>query len=117
MSFPTSQQRRGVTLIELIVTVAILGVILAVATLSLAGEKRSGAIVRSGARMRTQMLALRSAAVTSGVAQTAALADSNGAMLLATALPDGRLVTDSRQRAIAGSTGAAGRTAGEADAR
>lgn len=88
---PLLKQRPGVTLIELIVTVAILGVVLGITTLSLAGEKRRRTPVPSPS---AKILALRSAAVRSGVAQTAVLNDSNGAILI-TALPDGRVMADS----------------------
>ncbi len=83
-------QRRGMTLIELIVTIAVLSVVLAITTLSLAGEKRPKVVVASvTARVRS----LRSAAIASGIPQTINLDDSTGTILV-TALPDGRVISD-----------------------
>lgn len=83
-------QRRGVTLIELIVTIAVLSVVLAITTLSLAGEKRPTVAITS---VSAQVRALRSGAVASGVPQTATVSASASAILV-TALPDGRVVSD-----------------------
>lgn len=82
--------RRGVTLIELLVTIAILSVILAITTLSLAGEKRPAA---TASPLSVQVRTLRSSAIASGAAKTAALSDTEGVVLV-TALPDGRVVSD-----------------------
>jgi len=84
------KNRRGVTLIELLVTIAILSVVLTIATLSLAGEKHpAGTVLPVSARMH----ALRSKAIESGRPQTAGLSDTGGVVLV-TALPDGRVVSE-----------------------
>jgi prepilin-type N-terminal cleavage/methylation domain-containing protein len=83
-------QRRGVTLIELLVTILILSVVFTITTLSLAGEKHSvGSIPSIPVRIR----ALRSSAIESGTPQTAVLSDTDDAVFV-TALPDGRVVSD-----------------------
>ncbi len=86
----TSSHRTGVTLIELIVTIVIIGVVLAITSLSLAGQKRKDATVAS---VHTRIKALRSSAIHSGSSQTATLSDSAG-VILVTALPDGRVISD-----------------------
>lgn len=84
------RQRYGVTLMELMVTIVILGVVLGITTLSLAGERTpTGTVLSIASRVR----ALRSKAITSGVSQTAVLSDTMGALLV-TALPDGRVISD-----------------------
>jgi prepilin-type N-terminal cleavage/methylation domain-containing protein len=84
------EDRRGVTLIELIMTIVILSVILAITTLSLAGKPRAKVAIAS---VSAQVIALRAAAVTTGIPQTGALTDSTG-IRLGTALPDGRVISD-----------------------
>jgi prepilin-type N-terminal cleavage/methylation domain-containing protein len=84
------KSRRGVTLIELLVTIAILSVVLTITTLSLAGEKRpTGTVLPVSARIR----ALRSKAIEAGKRQTTMLSDTGGTVLI-TALPDGRVVSE-----------------------
>ena len=84
------KSRRGVTLIELLVTIAILSVLLTITTLSLAGEKRpAGTVLPVPARIH----ALRSKAIESGKPQTTVLSDTGGSVLV-TALPDGRVVSE-----------------------
>ncbi len=83
-------QRRGVTLIELMVAIAVLSIMLAIATLTLAGEKHPKVAVASVA---AHIRSLRAAAIASGVPQTTNLGDSTG-MRLVTALPDGRVISD-----------------------
>jgi prepilin-type N-terminal cleavage/methylation domain-containing protein len=84
------KNRRGVTLIELLVTISILSVVLAITTLSLAGEKHpAGTVLPVSARI----YALRSKAIESGRPQTTELSDT-GVVVLVTALPDGRVVSE-----------------------
>jgi prepilin-type N-terminal cleavage/methylation domain-containing protein len=82
--------RRGVTLIELLVTIAILSVVLTITTLSLAGEKRPA---ETTLPISARIHALRSKAVESGRPQTMVLSDTDGTVLV-TALPDGRVVSE-----------------------
>ena len=83
-------RRRGVTLIELLVTIIVLSIVLAITTLSLAGEKRASVAIES---VSVKVRALRSGAIASGVPRTATLTDSAGTRLV-TALPDGRVISD-----------------------
>lgn len=85
-----NRQRRGVTLIELIVTIAVLGVILGMSALSLAGEKRTGDTKRP---ITGRIRALRSKAILAAAPQSATIDDSTGTFPV-TALPDGRVITD-----------------------
>lgn len=90
MAHCAQRQRYGVTLMELMVTIVILGVVLGITTLSLAGEKTpTGTVLSTASRVR----ALRSKAISSGTSQTAVLSDTTGALLV-TALPDGRVISD-----------------------
>jgi prepilin-type N-terminal cleavage/methylation domain-containing protein len=82
-------RRSGVTLIELIVTIVIIGVVLAITSLSLAGEKHKDVTTAS---IHTRIKALRSSAIHLGSSQTATLSDSAG-VILVTALPDGRVIS------------------------
>lgn len=83
-----SRNRAGVTLVELIVTLAVLGIVLGITTLSLARGHNTVAARRS---MAMDVRSLRAAAVTSGTVRTAILHDSTGA-ILTTAYPDGRVL-------------------------
>ena len=82
--------RRGVTLVELLVAIAVLSVVLTITTLSLAGQKRSDTDPVS---IAVQLRGLRTAAITSGIARTSILKDSTNTILV-TALPDGRVISD-----------------------
>lgn len=82
--------RVGVTLIELIVAIAVLGIMLGITTLAFTKAKEPAP---DGASVSAQIIELRRKAVTSGEAQTSWLRDSSGTKLL-TALPDGRVIAD-----------------------
>jgi prepilin-type N-terminal cleavage/methylation domain-containing protein len=90
MRYSEWRQRRGVTLIELIVAIAVLSIMLAVTTLSFANRNRPTVAPLT---VSAQVSALRSNAVFSGVPRTSTLRGSTGAILV-TALPDGRVVSD-----------------------
>lgn len=82
------QNRAGVTLVELIVTLAVLGIVLGITTLSLARGHNTAAPRRS---LAVDVRSLRAAAITSATVRTAVLHDSAGAILV-TAYPDGRVL-------------------------
>lgn len=82
--------RRGTTLVELLVALAILGVAATVVALSAPHPAQP----TDEARARAELAALRSRAVASGRVQTAVIiVGARGR--LATAMPDGTLITDS----------------------
>lgn len=82
------QSRAGVTLVELIVALAVLGIVLGITTLSLARGHNTATARRS---VSMDVRSLRSAAVRSGTVRTSILHDSTGAVLI-TAYPDGRVL-------------------------
>lgn len=84
----TLRNHAGVTLVELIVTLAVLGIVLGITTLSLAHNHTTATTRHS---VSADVRSLRAAAVTSGTARTAVLYDSTGAVLV-TAYPDGRVL-------------------------
>ena len=90
MAHTACKGRRGVTLIELLVTILILSVVFTITTLSLAGEKH---FVGSIASIPVRVRALRSRAIDFGAPQTEILSDTDGAVFV-TALPNGRVVSD-----------------------
>lgn len=86
------RNRPAVTLLELMITIVVLGGVLGITSLSLAGEKSKS---KTPSSMTSRIAALRAAAVTSGSTQTVTLNDSSSAVLV-TALPDGRIIADIR---------------------
>jgi len=85
--------RAGVTLVELIVVIVLLGVIASVSALALA-RSRPGVVVDAAAAAAS---AARDSALRSGRAVTIAVHSSRGP-IFATALPDGRVIADSAYR-------------------
>jgi prepilin-type N-terminal cleavage/methylation domain-containing protein len=81
--------RRGMTLIELIVVLAILGITAGISSVAVRAVARP-----STAGMQRQFLSLRSEAIRRGAPQTRLVRDSSEAFV-ATALADGRLLVDS----------------------
>lgn len=80
------------TLLELMIAIAVLSIMLGIATLSFTGDKAGGVASSS---ITAQVTALRSDATTSGSVKTTTVKDSTGTVLV-TALPDGRVVADMR---------------------
>jgi prepilin-type N-terminal cleavage/methylation domain-containing protein len=82
--------RRGVTLVELLVALAILGLMTGVVVL----QAKPARLARSDWRSDS-VATLRRRAVTQGRAQTAILVIDSARAYPLTALPDGRVVADS----------------------
>ena len=85
-----SRARRGVTLVELMVTLALIGLLAGVVGLTLHTARHAPSIDAATARL----VAARDSALRFGIAVTVALT-MDGRAHVATALPDGRVVADS----------------------
>lgn len=84
-----ASRRAGVTLVELMVTLVVLGIVLGVTTLTLAGEHKTTA--QGAPSLAVQVMRIRTAAITEAAPREAVVND-HGDFVLVTALPDGRVL-------------------------
>jgi prepilin-type N-terminal cleavage/methylation domain-containing protein len=90
LAAPRARARGGVTIVELMVTLALIGLLAGVVGLALHSAPRGPSIDAPTARL----VAARDSALRFGIAVTFALT-VDGRAHIATALPDGRVVADS----------------------